>query len=57
MKTTAYPEIPGLSVDLAATFQYYYLVDRDDLRDFMVEYATRIYPAIGDGLLSLGYAV
>lgn len=32
----------GLSVDLAATFQYYYLVDRENLRDFMVEYADRI---------------
>jgi len=33
---------PDLSIDLAATFQYYYLVDRDNLRSFMVEYADRI---------------
>ena len=33
---------PGLNIDLAATFQYFYLVDRDNLRSFMVEYADRI---------------
>ena len=33
---------PGLSVDLAATFQYYHLLDSENLRDFMVEYADRI---------------
>jgi len=33
---------PGLSIDLAATFQYFYLVDRENLREFMVEYDDRI---------------
>lgn len=33
---------PGLSVDLAATFQYFHLVDRDNLRDFVIEYADRV---------------
>ena len=33
---------PGLDIDLAATFQYYYLVDRENLRSFMIEYADRI---------------
>ncbi len=32
----------GLNVDLAAAFQYFYLLDRGNLRDFMVEYADRI---------------
>jgi len=29
-------------VDLAATFQYFYMVDRDNLRDLMVEWSDRI---------------
>jgi hypothetical protein len=33
---------PNLNIDLAATFQYYYLVSRDNLRAFMIEYADRI---------------
>ncbi|MCP4453085.1 MAG: amidohydrolase family protein [Planctomycetes bacterium] len=33
---------PNLHIDLAATFQYYNLVSRDNLRDFMVEYSDRI---------------
>ena len=33
---------PGLSVDLAATFQYFYLVDRENLRSFSIEFADRI---------------
>ncbi|MDP8246467.1 MAG: amidohydrolase family protein [Candidatus Hinthialibacter antarcticus] len=33
---------PNLHVDLAATFQYFNLVDRDNLRDFMIEYDDRI---------------
>jgi hypothetical protein len=33
---------PNFYVDLAATEQYYYLPNRENLRDFMVEYADRI---------------
>lgn len=33
---------PGLHIDLAATFQYYDLVNPDNLRAFMVEWADRI---------------
>lgn len=33
---------PNLNVDLAATFQYFHLVDRDNLRAFMIEWADRI---------------
>jgi hypothetical protein len=33
---------PNLYIDLAATFQYYSLVRRDNLRDFMIEYSDRI---------------
>ncbi len=33
---------PNLNVDLAATFQYYYMVNRENLRSFMIEYADRI---------------
>lgn len=33
---------PKLHIDLAATFQYYSLVRRDNLRDFMIEYSDRI---------------
>lgn len=33
---------PNFYVDLAATEQYYYLVNRENLRDFMVEYSDRI---------------
>lgn len=33
---------PNLHVDLAATFQYFYMVNRDNLRDFIIEYADRI---------------
>lgn len=33
---------PNLHIDLAATFQYYDLVSRDNLRDFMIEYSDRI---------------
>ena len=29
-------------MDLAATFQYFYLVDHENLRDFMIEYSDRI---------------
>lgn len=33
---------PKMNVDLAATFQYFPLVTRDNLRSFMIEYADRI---------------
>jgi len=33
---------PNFYVDLAATFQYFYLVDHANLRDFLIEYADRI---------------
>lgn len=33
---------PNLYIDLAATFQYYHLVNRENLRDFMITYADRI---------------
>lgn len=33
---------PNLNIDLAATFQYYDLVNTDNLRAFMIEYADRI---------------
>lgn len=33
---------PNLHVDLAATFQYYDLVDRENLRAFMIEWADRL---------------
>lgn len=33
---------PNFNIDLAATFQYFHMVDYDNLRDFMIEYADRI---------------
>lgn len=33
---------PNLNVDLAATFQYFHLVDHNNLRDFIIEYSDRI---------------
>ena len=33
---------PNLNVDLAATFQYYHLVNRENLRSFMIEWADRL---------------
>ena len=33
---------PGLSIDLAATFQYFHLLDRANLRDFLIQWADRI---------------
>jgi len=33
---------PNFYVDLAATFQYYHLVNHDNLRDFIMEYSDRI---------------
>ncbi len=33
---------PNFYVDLAATFQYFYLVNNENLRDFIIEYSDRI---------------
>jgi uncharacterized protein len=33
---------PNFYVDIAATFQYYHLVDQENLRDFFIEYSDRI---------------
>lgn len=33
---------PNLHVDLAATYQYFHLVDHANLRDFIIEYSDRI---------------
>ena len=33
---------PNFNIDLAATFQYFNMVNYDNLRDFMIEYADRI---------------
>ncbi len=33
---------PNFYVDLAATFQYFYLVDHANLRDFLIEYSDRV---------------
>jgi predicted TIM-barrel fold metal-dependent hydrolase len=33
---------PNLNIDLGATFQYYHLVQRENLRAFMIEWADRI---------------
>lgn len=33
---------PNFHVDLAATFQYFYMVNRDNLRDLFMEYSDRI---------------
>ena len=33
---------PNFYVDIAATFQYFYLVDHANLRDFLIEYSDRI---------------
>lgn len=33
---------PNVNIDLAATFQYCHLVTRDNLREFMIDYADRI---------------
>ncbi|MCF7805445.1 MAG: amidohydrolase [Candidatus Marinimicrobia bacterium] len=40
---------PNLNIDLAATFQYYHLVDRENLRAFMIEWADRILYATDIG--------
>ncbi len=33
---------PNFYVDLSATFQYFYLVNHDNLRDFLIEYSDRL---------------
>jgi len=40
---------PNLHVDLAATFQYFHLVNRDNLRSFMIEWADRLLFATDNG--------
>lgn len=42
---------PNMYIDLAATFQYFYMVDHDNLRDFMIEWADRILFATDIGAL------
>lgn len=41
---------PNLYVDLAATFNYYYLVNQDNLRDFMVQFSDRILYGTDEGI-------
>jgi len=41
---------PNLYVDLAATFQYYYLDNYDNLRDFMIQYSDRILYGTDEGI-------
>lgn len=40
---------PNLNVDLAATFQYYYLVNPENLRSFMIEWSDRLLFATDAG--------
>ena len=48
---------PGLNVDLAATFQYFHLLDRANLRDFLVQWADRILFGTDVGVLADEQAV
>lgn len=41
---------PNLYVDLAATFQYYYLVKQDNLRDFMIQFSDRLLYGTDEGI-------
>lgn len=41
---------PNLYVDLAATFNYYSLVNQDNLRDFMMQYSDRILYGTDEGI-------
>jgi hypothetical protein len=41
---------PNFYVDLAATFNYFYLVNYDNLRDFMIQYADRILYGTDKGI-------
>lgn len=41
---------PNYYVDLAATFQYYHLVNQGNLRDFMIQYADRILFGTDEGI-------
>lgn len=43
---------PNLHVDLAATFQYFHLVNRDNLRDLMIEYSDRLLFGTDGGVLN-----
>ncbi len=42
---------PNLYVDLAATSQYFNLLNRDNLRDFMIEYSDRILLGTDSGVI------
>ncbi len=42
---------PNFYVDLAATFQYYHLVNYDNLRDFIIEYSDRILYGTDIGII------
>ncbi|MDR2894211.1 MAG: amidohydrolase [Alistipes sp.] len=44
---------PNLYVDLAATFQYFYLVNPDNLRDLMIEYSDRVLFGTDGGVLAV----
>ena len=48
---------PNLYVDLAATFQYYYLVNQENLRDFMVQFADRILYGTDEGIIEKKSAI
>ena len=43
---------PNLYIDLAATFQYFPILNRDNLRDFMIEYQDRIVYGTDGGRVS-----
>jgi hypothetical protein len=45
---TAYP---NLYIDLAATFQYYYLDNYENLRDFMIRFSDRILYGTDEGII------
>lgn len=48
---------PNLYVDLAATFQYYYLDNYENLRDFMVQYSDRILYGTDKGIFEKKSAI
>jgi hypothetical protein len=48
---------PNLYVDLAATFQYFYLDNYDNLRDFMVQYSDRILYGTDKGIFEKKSAI
>jgi uncharacterized protein len=42
---------PNFNIDLAATFQYYHLVDQENLRNFFMEYSDRILYGTDIGII------